>query len=152
MVSIRVAVKAVIIREGRLLVTANIDDEGTFYLLPGGGQEAGESLPDALRRECREEVGVDVEVHELVLVRDYISANHEFATFMNDAHQLELFFRCSIADDAVPASGLIPDSWQSGVDWLELSRIGEYRLYPKAFRPLLNAVDDVPNVYVGDVN
>ena len=152
MATIRVGVKAVIVRDGRLLVTVNLDDEGSFYLLPGGGQEPGEPLPDALRRECREEVGVDVDVHELVLVRDYISANHEFAAFSNDAHQLELYFRCSIADDAVPAHGATPDSWQTGVDWLELSRIGEYRLYPKAFRPLLNALGDLPSVYIGDVN
>jgi len=79
MAGLRVSVKAVIIRNGRILVTANRDRDGMFFLLPGGGRQFGEPLSTALRRECNEEVGVDVEVHELVLVRDYISANHEFA-------------------------------------------------------------------------
>lgn len=146
------AVKAVIVRDGRLLVTANADPEGTFYLLPGGGQEPGETLPVALLRECREEVNVDVEVHELLLVRDYISRNHEFADEA-DVHQLELMFRCTIADDAVPCSGVVPDAWQTGVDWLELARLDEYRLYPKVLCQLLRSIESVSeNVYIGDVN
>jgi ADP-ribose pyrophosphatase YjhB (NUDIX family) len=69
---VRVAAKAVIVQGGRLLVTENVDADGRWYLLPGGGQEPGEALPETLRRECREEVGADVEVGELLYVRDYI--------------------------------------------------------------------------------
>src|SRR4051812_888206 len=101
---VRVAAKAIIMREGRLLVTRNVDAEGTFFLLPGGGQEHGESLPEALRREVLEEVGVPVEVNDLVLVRDYIARNHEFAQ-EGEVHQLELCFRCTLLGDTLPANG-----------------------------------------------
>jgi 8-oxo-dGTP diphosphatase len=37
--TIRVANKAIIVREGRLLVTVNSGDFPTFYLCPGGGQD-----------------------------------------------------------------------------------------------------------------
>jgi len=152
MAGLRVSVKAVIVRDGRLLVTANRDSDGTFYLLPGGGQHFGEPLPTALRRECSEEVGVDVDVQELVLVRDYISANHEFASEEPNVHQVELFFRCTIDDDAVPINGSAPDTWQTGVDWLELARLDEYRLYPKTLCQLLPTLEPSPSIYVGDVN
>jgi ADP-ribose pyrophosphatase YjhB (NUDIX family) len=89
---VRVAVKAIVMRDGQLLVTRNVDAQGFFFLVPGGGQEHGEPLPVALQREVMEEVGVPIEVHDLVLVRDYIARNHEFAQ-ESDAHQLELFFR-----------------------------------------------------------
>lgn len=60
--TIRVANKAIIVRDGQLLVTVNSGDFPTFYLCPGGGQDHGEDAYVALRRECREEIGCDVVV------------------------------------------------------------------------------------------
>lgn len=52
--------KAIIIQGASLLVIVHRDEEGTWYSLPGGGQEPGETLPEALQRECHEELGVSV--------------------------------------------------------------------------------------------
>src|SRR5258708_22876364 len=127
--NVRVAAKAIVIRDGRVLVTRNMDRDGPFFLLPGGGQEHGETLPEALRREFMEEVGVPIEVNELVLVRDYIARNHEFAD-QGDGHQLDLCFRCTLLADEIPANGPHPDPWQVGVEWLDLSDLDAARLYP----------------------
>ncbi len=50
---VRTAAKGIIVRDGELLVTVNHDQQGLYYLLPGGGQRPGESLPQSLKRECR---------------------------------------------------------------------------------------------------
>ena len=71
--------KTIVVREGRVLFTVNRDDEGEFLMLPGGGQRFGETLEAAAGRETLEETGVRVHVRDLVLVREYIGANHEFA-------------------------------------------------------------------------
>jgi 8-oxo-dGTP pyrophosphatase MutT (NUDIX family) len=149
---VRNSAKAVIIRDGRLLVTVNRDDDGDFCLLPGGGQRSGEPLAEALRRECREEIGVDVIVGELRYVREYIGGHHEFAAWDGDVHQIEYMFVCRLADGAEPAGGHEPDSMQVGVEWVPLDRLTATRLYPAALRPLLaSGCADGP-VYLGDVN
>jgi len=55
--------QAAIVREGRLLlVLCTPPDERPFWVLPGGGREAGESDAAAVAREVWEELGVEVEV------------------------------------------------------------------------------------------
>jgi len=60
----RVVAKALITNEdGKILVVKENQD---FWSLPGGGLEHGESAQDCLKREIREEIGVDnVEIGEI---------------------------------------------------------------------------------------
>jgi 8-oxo-dGTP pyrophosphatase MutT (NUDIX family) len=134
MVPIRNAAKAVIIEGGRLLVTKNRDREGAFYFLPGGGQETGETLREALVRECFEEAGTRVEVGDLLFVREYIAAHHEFADSERDVHQVELMFACRRLDEEDPPGGAVPDSWQIGVGWLDAKDLGRARFYLAALK------------------
>lgn len=146
----RISVKGLIIESGRILLPLHRDDAGLYYILPGGGQEPGESLPDALVRECREELGVDVTVGELVGARDYIGAHHEFAA-TDDAHQVELMFRCTFVG-GTPGTGTAVDNRQIGAEWIELAALARVRFYPKRLADVLVARGDAPFGYLGDVN
>ncbi len=153
MKSIRNSAKAIIIRDNRLLAIRNTTDGQNWYLLPGGGQNHGESLIDALKRECMEEASILVEVGDILFVRDYISKNHEFAETENDAHQVEFMFHCTIAEDAEPEMGADADQWQTGVQWLPLSRLSDFALYPSALKKALSGgIPERASVYLGDVN
>jgi 8-oxo-dGTP diphosphatase len=55
----RIRVSAILRRENRLLLVRQEKPGREYWLLPGGGVHAGESLVDALRRELAEEVGID---------------------------------------------------------------------------------------------
>jgi ADP-ribose pyrophosphatase YjhB (NUDIX family) len=149
--SIRIAAKAVIVRGGHLLVIVKRDAEGEYFILPGGGQEPCEALDAAVRRECLEELGVAVDVGDLLCVRDYIAANHEFADQQANAHQLELMFACQVPDDYTPRMGHVPDEGQEGVRWLPLRELETARLYPAALKQVLAASTNGRR-YLGDVN
>lgn len=93
---IRNSAKAIIIYDGKVLLTKNKDQEGFFYLFPGGGQEHGEQLSDALKRECMEEIGCHIRVHDLTYVREYIGKNHQFAEWDADVHQVEFILSLNL--------------------------------------------------------
>jgi 8-oxo-dGTP diphosphatase len=137
MISIRNSVKAIIIQDGCLLVIRNKDPEGDWYILPGGGQNHGETIIETLKRECSEEIGVSVQIGALRLVREYIGKNHEFAREDGDMHQVEFMFECRIDTSYIPRSGETPDMYQTGVAWLPLTDLEQYRLYPKALCQIL---------------
>src|SRR5882724_637725 len=99
MPAIRTSAKALVIRDGFLLLTKNVGWRGDdYYILPGGGQNHGESLVQALERECREELGARVRVKSLRYVRDYIGKNHAFAERHAELHQVEYMFLCDLLD------------------------------------------------------
>lgn len=152
----RNSVKAVIIREGQVLLTVNQDPWGEFLLLPGGGQEFGESMVEALQRECREELGCEIVVGDLIGARDYIGSHHEFAEYDSHIHQVEIMFQCAIAPGCKPRFGDLADDegdWmQTGVEWVPLADLPNRRIYPQALREWLPTLPDPTKRYLGDVN
>lgn len=68
------AVSAAIVHDGRLLLIrrARPPTQGLFSL-PGGAVEAGETLFEALKREVREEVGLEIEPLALAGYREAIT-------------------------------------------------------------------------------
>lgn len=147
----RYSVKAIIIDDGRLLCIQKRDEDGLYLLLPGGGQEPGETLHDALRRECREEIAAEVEIDDLRFVRDYIGRNHEFAADDADFHQVDLMFNCRLAVGAVATLGASPDDGQIGIAWVPLAELDAARIYPRILARLLPNGTTSP-IYLGDIN
>jgi 8-oxo-dGTP diphosphatase len=151
---IRNSAKAIIVRDGKILCIRGQDPSGhpsaVFYCLPGGGQMNGETLVEALIRECCEELSVEVTVGSLKHVREYIGDKYGDGRHGEDWHQIEFYFRCEIAPNAECVPGIEPDSYQMGLEWLPLHQLADYRFYPEALAPLLIYGETAP-VYLGDV-
>jgi 8-oxo-dGTP diphosphatase len=149
---IRNSAKAIIISNDKVLLTKNKDDLDFFYLFPGGGQEVGEELRKTLIRECIEEINQEIEVGELVFIREYIGKNHEFFEFDNDIHQVEFYFNCKLkSKNKIISNGNIPDSYQVGVEWIEISKLDTIRLYPNILKDKIKN-NVLSPCYLGDVN
>ena len=99
--TLRYAAKALIIEKERLLCLRKEGDIGKYYVLPGGGQEPGELLPDTLARECLEELGAKVEVGRLRFVQEYVGDNHLFKDLHGKMHFVNLYFECRLLEPAL---------------------------------------------------
>ena len=151
MLLIRSAARALIVRDGRVLLTRCVYEGSEFYLLPGGGQNPGESLRQTVARECREEIDTEVEVGALRFVRDYIPSETGFSYLSEAPHQVEHIFECQVPEGYRPGGGVEPDSTQVGVEWVEIDRVPGIRVYPGWLMTALQAEDpDSLPVYQGD--
>ncbi|MFB5089598.1 NUDIX domain-containing protein [Psychrobacillus sp. PGGUH221] len=150
---IRNSAKAVIVKDGKVLAVKIHENGGTYYILPGGGQKHGENLHQALERECKEELGAEVEIGELLFVREYIGKNHELAAYHSHAHQTEFMFLCNVNQDTF-INGEGPDKGQIGTEWLPINELLEYKLFPQSLRTHLISYFDSgkAKTYVGDIN
>ena len=70
----RVKVRAVIVCDGKLLVSRERRRGVEHVLLPGGRVQDGESITDALVREVAEETGLDVVPERLLYVAEVVGS------------------------------------------------------------------------------
>ena len=147
--NIRNAVRALIIRDHHILLLRKGGDiRGERYALPGGAQDAGETLHQALYRECMEEIGAEVEILDLIHVADYHRQRSGLPA--TTRHQIEFLFACAVADSYVPHSGSHPDSHQLEVIWASLDELMEMPLLPKSIAAWIVNPDKLSSrVYMG---
>ncbi len=147
------SVKAIIIKDGKLLVESVDYGRGRYCKLPGGGQEWGETMQQTIIRECKEELNLDVTPLRLVLARDYIAKNHNQSYDLDCFHLAELMFECEVTDFTPLGNGSEPDSDAQKIKWIELDQLAASDFYPKAIIPYLQNIKDIKEtVVLGDVN
>lgn len=147
--TLRYAAKALIIENDRVLCLRKEGDIGKYYVLPGGGQEPGELLTGTLIRECLEELGARVEPGRLRFVQEYVGNNHLFKDVHGGMHFVNLYFECRLLEPAL-THPLSPDIGQVGLEWLEISRLGEAAFFPRVLAGRLGADADDAAEYLGD--
>lgn len=99
MKSPRLATRAIILKDNKLLLVNAWKNRSHLWCAPGGGVEPHASLPDNLQREVMEETGLTVAVNEVCLINEFHDPNGTF-------HQVDIYFRCTITD------GQISDTWE----------------------------------------
>jgi len=84
-----IRVAPIVVRDGAILLVRHVKGGRTYWLLPGGGVEYGESVGDALVREVKEETNLDVALGDLVMVNDSIPPD-------GHRHVVNLYFMAEV--------------------------------------------------------
>lgn len=149
--NIRNAVRAVIIRDGRiLLIRKEYEDGSQRFALPGGAQDTGETLTAALDRECREEIGAAVMNASLLHIADWFKQRDTVPP--STRHLVEFLFACEVEESYTPHNGYHPDRHQVEVLWIELDRLDSIPLWPRSIATFLSYVQQEKSaVYLGTI-
>ena len=129
---------AMIVRQNQILLLQHRKRGQRYWVLPGGRLEGRESIDTALRRELKEELGLDVRAGPLVIVCE---------TLAPDRHVVNLIFQAEIGEGAEPT--LDPrDPVLAGWQWVSVDQLPRLDFRP----PIADAVRSViAEKFVGPV-
>ncbi len=149
---IRNAARAMIVRDEKiLLLRKQYEHRSDRFALPGGAQDPGETLEQALNRECREEIATAVDIIALRHVADYFKPRD--TTPPGTRHLVEFLFECVVPDNYTPRNGHRPDKHQVDVVWARLDELEEIPLYPLSLAAFLKDFHtSTAVVYLGQID
>ena len=126
----RIRVAAIIIEDGKILLARHVKANKTYWLLPGGGVDFGESLADALVRELKEEACIDISIGHLVMANDSIPPDKH-------RHIVNLYFTASICGSELKLGS---DERVAEILFVPLNQLQELTFYPDIRSELLSAI------------
>jgi 8-oxo-dGTP diphosphatase len=142
----RIRVSAILRWQGRVLLCRQEKPGKEYWLLPGGGVDGGESLIEALRRELREELGVeaDVQFEGPVAIVDSIAPQRSFAA----KHVVHIIFAGDLGERSLERVSS-QDAAVRGHRLFAVSELDEIVLHPPIQRFLTRWRPGDPVVYLG---
>lgn len=130
-----VRVAGILLRENRLLVQR--DSEGA-YALPGGHLGFDETTDEALRREFKEELGLDILCKRLLWTEENF-----WRWGGKDAHNLGYYYLVQLSEgSSAPKAGTaMKDNSKICFDWLPIDSLEDAVLYPEFLKTEISHLD-----------
>lgn len=149
--SIRSAAKAIIIKDGKILLNKCYDSKNDeYYSLPGGGQHKYETLTDAVIRECLEETGYTVNPIRFAALCEEICMDVRFREKYPDyAHKMYHIFMCDLIDHGLKTP-TEKDNMQVSSEWIDIEFLQDIRLLPKIVgNKILSIISNSEPIFLG---
>ena len=116
----RVRVGGILIEDDRVLLIEHTKNDRSYWLLPGGGVDWGESIEEAIKREFLEETNLTVEIENFLFISETLAPD-------NTKHVINLYFRVKrISGDML----LGEESILSDLKFFTLEEIEKIKIYP----------------------
>ena len=128
---IRPIVLGLAFKDNKLLVSEGFDKikNQTFYRCLGGGIKFLEKSTDALKREFKEEINIDIEI------KDFLGVSENMFTFEGkNAHELVFYYNIDIPENYYKDEYIIQDDHgESKALWIDINEFKDKNkiLYPE---------------------
>jgi 8-oxo-dGTP diphosphatase len=136
-----VAVRAVIVKDNKILLV-NGDSHKDFWCAPGGRTEFGEDLKTAVRREVKEETGLDVLVGHAFAVSEFLFETNNF-------HNIDVFFHCEISGGALSEDWVDSGGPVTERRFFTLDELQNINVFPRHLREGEWLKPSTANIYRG---
>lgn len=142
----RIRVSALLGWHDRVLLCRHEKPGKEYWLLPGGGVNSGETLLDGLRRELREEIGIEdpIPFEGPIAIVDSIAPKRSFVT----RHVVHIIFAGDLSGRSLEAV-TSEDAAVRGHRLFGLGELDEIVLHPPIQRFLSRWRPGDPSVYLG---
>lgn len=140
-----IRVYALIIKQGKILLTDEIRFGIRMTKFPGGGLKLGEGTIDCLRREIQEEMGVEIEHIEHFYTTDFFQQTR----FTNPPSQLiSIYYRCRLTEKPDVVFTDKPFDFEKNIEgaqvfrWAALQKLRDEDLTLPVDRVVLRKIQD----------
>lgn len=137
-------VGAIIIQDGKVLVVKN--SASSYYYSVGGRVHYNETCEEAVKREVREEVGIEMDIDRAVFFHEQFFDEKDTREHF---HEISLYYLMKIPDNLskMMCSSITENGVEEQLIWLPINRLDEYVVFPRFFQTeLLHLPMEMKNI------
>jgi 8-oxo-dGTP diphosphatase len=125
--SFRPSAYGVVIKDGKILLSRQWDG----YDIPGGGIEVGETIEEAVKREVKEETGIDVKVGEIISCQNSFFKLPYTAEEKAYVNSILAYYLCEVVGGELSADGFDEheQEYADMPEWIDLDKLDEIKFY-----------------------
>lgn len=131
--SFNFAQKAFIVKENKLLMVKKSKDDPknpNKWEVPGGRMEFGEAVDEHIKREVKEEVGLDIQIGEPFAIWTWKIKKQNSAGISEEVQIVAVASVCYTDTTDINGSGQVEDDYLSDMQWVPIDEVMSYDLMP----------------------
>ncbi len=135
--SIHVQSRAVIVKEGHILLCKTTGLDPDFYFLPGGHIEHGESAKSAMLRELKEEIGFEIKINRFLGCLEYSFDPNVKQHAKCHTHEYNFIFEANSSLLPAPHVALKQFEKHIKIIWIPINQLEKVDLRPESLKTFI---------------
>ena len=131
---------AIIVEDGCVLLVTNKNED--YYYSVGGGVQWGETSEDAVRREVREETGIDYEVDRLAVIHENFFGENKGTLKGLECHEIAHYYLMKPRGTKELNSNSYTHGAKEEMCWIPIEKLGELKAFPSFLKDYLKEKHD----------